>query len=69
MVRIFKYAEEQGKVEEARQILKKQIKAKFGNLDEKTIKLINKAKLNEIEVLTEKIITTDDEQEFKDYLK
>ncbi|MEC9490817.1 MAG: hypothetical protein UMU04_07685 [Halanaerobiales bacterium] len=69
MVKILKYAEEQGEKNEAREMLKKQIKAKFGNLDKETIDLINEAQLSKIEILIEKIVTTDDEKEFKNYLK
>jgi len=69
MVKILKYAEEQGEKNEAREMLKKQIKVKFGNLDKETIDLINEAQLSKIEILIEKIVTTDDEKEFKNYLK
>jgi hypothetical protein len=68
-----KYAEEQGKIEgkqeEARLILMKQIKAKFGKLDNKIINLINEAELSKIEDLSEKIVTTNSKEELIDFLK
>jgi len=81
MVRIFKYAEEQGKKkgkiegkeegkqEEARVILKRIIKAKFGDHDNEIIDLINKSELSKIEDLSEKIITSDSKEEIIDFLK
>ena len=73
MVKILKYAEEQGKIEgkqeEARLILMKQIKAKFGKLDNKIINLINEAELSKIEDLSEKIVTTNSKEELIDFLK
>ena len=81
MVRIFKYAEEQGKKkgkeegkiegkqEEARLILMRQIKAKFGDPDNEITDLINKSELSKIEDLSEKIVTADSKEEIIDFLK
>jgi len=77
MVRIFKYAEEQGKKkgkdegkqEEARMLMIRQIKAKFGNADNEIIDLINKSELSKIEDLSEKIVTVDSKEEIIDFLK
>ncbi|TDO91261.1 uncharacterized protein DUF4351 [Halanaerobium saccharolyticum] len=77
MVKILKYAEEQGKIEgkiegkqeEARLILMRQIKAKFGDTDNEIIALINEAELNKIEDLSEKIVTTNSKAELIDFLK
>jgi predicted transposase YdaD len=85
MVKILKYAEEQGKKkgkeegkiegkiegkqEEARLILMRQIKAKFGKLDNEIINLINDAELSKIEDLSEKIVTTNLKEELIDFLK
>ena len=77
MVKILKYAEEQGKKkgkregkqEEAKLILMRQIRAKFGQLDNKILDLINHSALSKIEDLSEKIVTTDSEKELIDFLK
>ena len=81
MVKILKYAEEQGKKkgkeegkiegkqEEASLILMRQIKAKFGKLDNEIINLINEAELSKIEDLSEKIVTTNSKEELIDFLK
>jgi hypothetical protein len=85
MVKFFKYVEEQGKKkgkeegkiagkiegkqEEARLILMRQIKAKFGKLDNGIINLINEAELSKIEDLSEKIVTTNSKEELIDFLK
>jgi len=62
-------AAEKLRAKEAKKILKKQIKIKFGNLDAETISLINKADLKKIDNLCEKIITVDSEEEFINYIK
>ncbi|MGM0500837.1 MAG: DUF4351 domain-containing protein, partial [Bacillota bacterium] len=77
MVKFFKYVEEQGKKkgkdegkqEEARMLMLRQIKAKFGDSDNEIIDLINKAELSKIEDLSEKIITADSKEEIIDFLK
>jgi uncharacterized protein YuzE len=77
MVKFFKYVEEQGKKEgklegkqeEAILILIRQIKAKFGEVDNEIINLIKDAELNKIEDLSEKIVTTNSEKELLDFLK
>ena len=73
MVKFFKYVEEQGKnegkQEEARMLMIRQIKAKFGNTDNEIIDLINKSELSKIEDLSEKIITSDSKEEIIDFLK
>jgi len=69
MVKFFKYVEEQGKNEEARMLMLRQIKAKFGDSDNEIIDLINKAELSKIEDLSEKIITADSKEEIIDFLK
>ncbi|MFW5961573.1 MAG: DUF4351 domain-containing protein [bacterium] len=85
MVKILKYAEEQGKkkgkaegkiegIEEGKQkeavlILMRQIKAKFGKVDNEIINLIKDAELRKIEDLSEKIVTTNSEAELVDFLK
>ena len=81
MVKILKYAEEQGKKkgkeegkiegkqEEASLILMRQIKAKFGKLDNEIINLINDGELSKIEDLSEKIVTTNSKEELIDFLK
>jgi hypothetical protein len=73
MVKFFKYVEEQGKnegkQEEARMLMLRQIKAKFGESDNEIIDLINKAELSKIEDLSEKIITADSKEEIIDFLK
>ncbi|PTV96846.1 uncharacterized protein DUF4351 [Halanaerobium saccharolyticum] len=77
MVKFFKYVEEQGKKkgkdegkqEEARMLILRQIKAKFGDSDNEIIDLINKAELSKIEDLSEKIITADSKEEIIDFLK
>ncbi|KXS48470.1 MULTISPECIES: Rpn family recombination-promoting nuclease/putative transposase [Halanaerobium] len=57
------------RTKEAKRILLKQINFKFGNLDPETISLINNAKLEKIEELSEKILTVDSEEEFINYIK
>ena len=69
MVKFFKYVEDQGKNEEARMLMLRQIKAKFGDSDNEIIDLINKAELSKIEDLSEKIITADSKEEIIDFLK
>jgi predicted transposase YdaD len=85
VVKILKYAEEQGKkkgkaegkiegIEEGKQkeavlILMRQIKAKFGKVDNEIINLIKDAELRKIEDLSEKIVTTNSEAELVDFLK
>ncbi|SDH87550.1 hypothetical protein [Halanaerobium congolense] len=69
MVKFFKYVEEQGKNDEARMLMIRQIKAKFGDPDNEIIDLINKAELSKIEDLSEKIITADSKEEIIDFLK
>ena len=73
MVKFFKYVEEQGKnegkQEEARMLMIRQIKAKFGDTDNEIIDLINEAELSKIEDLSEKIITSDSKEEIIDFLK
>ncbi len=81
MVKFFKYVEEQGKKKgkeegkierkqkEARLILMRQIKAKFGDADNEIIKLINEAELSKIEDLSEKIVTAESEAELINFLK
>jgi hypothetical protein len=69
MVKFFKYVEDQGKNEEAKMLMLRQIKAKFGDSDNEIIDLINKAELSKIEDLSEKIITADSKEEIIDFLK
>jgi len=69
MVKFFKYVEEKGKNDEARMLMIRQIKAKFGDPDNEIIDLINKAELSKIEDLSEKIITADSKEEIIDFLK
>ncbi len=73
MVKFFKYVEEQGKndgkQEEARKIMIRQIKAKFGDPDNEIVDLINEAELSKIEDLSEKIIISDSKEEIIDFLK
>jgi flagellar biosynthesis/type III secretory pathway protein FliH len=60
----------EGRQEEARLILMRQIKAKFGDeVENEIINLINEAELSKIEDLSEKIITTNSEEELVDFLK
>jgi len=47
----------------------RQIKAKFGKLDNEIINLINDAELSKIEDLSEKIVTTNLKEELIDFLK
>jgi len=54
---------------EAKRIIMKQIKIKFGDLDPEIISLIQKAKLKKIEDLSEKILTLDSKKEFINYIK
>ena len=69
MVKFFKYVEEQGKNEEARKIMIRQIKAKFGDPDNEIVDLINEAELSKIEDLSEKIVISDSKEEIIDFLK
>jgi hypothetical protein len=57
------------KTKGAKSILIKQIKIKFGNLDPETLSIINNAKLEKIEELSEKILSVDSEEEFINYIK
>ena len=57
------------RTKEAKRILLKQINFKFGNLDAETLSLINNAKIEKIEDLSEKILTVDSEEEFINYIK
>ena len=57
------------RAKEAKRILLKQVKFKFGNLDAETLSLINKANLKKIEELSEKILIVDSEEEFINFIK
>jgi hypothetical protein len=57
------------RTKEAKRILLKQIKFKFGNLDPETLSLVNNAKLEKVEELSEKILTVDSEEELINYIK
>ena len=77
MVRIFKYAEEQGKKEGIkegkkqgeRELFKKFIKGNFEGFDDKIMKLIDQAEISRIEELSERISKIKDLKELEEALK
>ncbi|TDP11567.1 hypothetical protein [Halanaerobium congolense] len=77
MVRIFKYAEEQGKKEGIkegkkqgeRELFKKFIKGNFEGFDDKIMELIDQAEISRIEELSERISKIKDLKELEEALK
>ena len=73
MVRIFKYAEEQGKKEGKklgeRELFKKFVKGNFNNSNEKIMELIDQAEISKIEELSGKISKIKDLKELEEALK
>ncbi|SDH79134.1 hypothetical protein [Halanaerobium congolense] len=77
MVRIFKYAEEQGKKEGIkegkkqgeRELFKKFIKGNFEGFDDKIMKLIDQAEISKLEELSERISKIKDLKELEEALK
>ena len=71
MVRIFKYAEEQGEKKGERKLLKRQIKNRFelDELDEEFSELIDEADIEKIEEVAELFYKIDDIEKLKKYFK
>ena len=73
MVRIFKYAEEQGKKEGKklgeRELFKKFVKGNFNDSNDKIMELIDRAEISKIEELSERISKIKDLKELEEALK
>jgi uncharacterized tellurite resistance protein B-like protein len=69
MVRIFKYAEEQGEKKGERKLFKTLVKGNFEGSDEKIMELIDQAEISKIEELSKRISKIKDLKELEEALK
>jgi len=69
MVRIFKYAEEQGEKKGERKLFKTLVKGNFEGCDDKIMELIDQAEISKIEELSERISKIKDLKELEEALK
>jgi uncharacterized ferredoxin-like protein len=69
MVRIFKYAEEQGEKKGERKLFKTLVKGNFEGCDDKIMELIDQAEISKLEELSERISKIKDLKELEEALK
>ena len=69
MVRIFKYAEEQGEKKGERKLFKTLVKGNFEGSDDKIMELIDQAEISKLEELSERISKIRDLKELEEALK